>query len=43
MNKPTITQPTITQDMINDVLADTRMSVTDEMLKRFDEWARQSQ
>ena len=33
----------ITQQMIDDVLADTRMSVTDEMLNRFDEWAKQSQ
>ena len=33
----------IMQQMIDDVLADTRMSVTDEMLKRFEEWARQTQ
>jgi transitional endoplasmic reticulum ATPase len=33
----------ITQQMIDDVIADTRTSVTNEMLQRFNEWARQSQ
>ncbi|CAN5495500.1 hypothetical protein BH09PLA1_BH09PLA1_33910 [soil metagenome] len=32
----------ITPQMIDDVIADTRQSVTAEMLKRFEEWARNS-
>ncbi|MBC8107773.1 MAG: ATP-binding protein [Anaerolineae bacterium] len=33
----------ITAKIIDNVLADTRMSVTSDMLRRFDEWAKQSQ
>src|SRR3954468_8927083 len=33
----------ITSEILNDVIADTRASVTAEMLKKFDEWGREAQ